>query len=94
MVMLFARHKVEDYGRWKRVYDEVGSIRKKMGVTAASVLRDGGNPNLIIITHQFKDTNAARAFADSEELKSAMERAGVSGAPEMWFGEEIEKTPF
>jgi hypothetical protein len=26
-------------------------------------------------------------------LKSAMADAGVSGPPEMWFGEDIEHTP-
>ncbi len=93
MVTMFAKHKVGDYGQWKRVYDEVQPLRKERGVTGASVYRDPSDPNLIIITHQFKDANAATAFAHSDDLKSAMANAGVIGAPEFWFGENIESTP-
>ena len=94
MATLFARHKVSDYGSWKRVYDEFASVRKENGVTGASVHRDANDPDTIIVTHQFRDVNAARAFADSEDLKSAMAKAGVSGRPEMWFAEDIEQTPY
>jgi hypothetical protein len=38
--------------------------------------------------------NAARAFANSEDLKSAMADAGVTGQPEIWFTEDIEQTPY
>lgn len=94
MATMFARHVVGDYGNWKRVYDEFASVRKKEGVTAASVHRDPNDPNIIIVVHQFKDMKAAMRFANSEELMSAMEKAGVSGPPEIWFGEDIEHTPF
>jgi hypothetical protein len=36
----------------------------------------------------------AQAFANSEELKSTMEKAGVSGPPEIWFTEDVESTPY
>ena len=91
---MFAKHAVSNYKNWKRVYDEVASLRKERGVTGASVHRDVNDPNTIIITHQFKDTNAATAFANSEDLKSAMMKAGVAGPPEFWFGEDIEQTPY
>ena len=93
-VTMFVRHKVNDYGNWKRGYDEFASIRKEKGVTAASVHRDSDDPDTIIITHQFKDMDAAMGFVNSEELKSAMANAGVSGPPEFWFGEDIEQTPY
>jgi quinol monooxygenase YgiN len=94
MATMFARHKVSDYGNWKRVYDQLASVRKERGVTGASVHRDPKDPNTIIVTHQFKDMNAATAFANSEDLKSAMADAGVAGPPEFWFGEDIERTPY
>jgi quinol monooxygenase YgiN len=94
MATLFVRHTVRDYGKWKKVYDELASMRREQGVTGASVHRDANDPLVMIVTHQFKDVNAARAFANSEELKSAMAKAGVSGPPEIWFGEDIERTPY
>ena len=94
MATMFARHKVSDYSNWKRVYDEFASVRKENGVTAASVHRDTNDPDIIIITHQFKDMISATEFANSEDLKSAMANAGVSGSPEIWFGEDIEQTPY
>lgn len=94
MATMFVRHKVNDYADWKRVYDEFAPVRKAKGVKAASVHRDANDPNTIIVTHQFKDMNAATAFVNSEDLKSAMMKAGVSAPPEFWFGEDIEHTPF
>jgi quinol monooxygenase YgiN len=94
MAMLFVRHKADDYAKWKSVYDGTASLRKERGVTAASVYRDPDDPNTIIVTHQFENISAAREFAGSEKLKSAMARAGVSGPPTIWFGEDVEKTPY
>ena len=87
---MFVRHKVSDFGNWKRAYDEFAPVRQEKGVTKATVHRDVSDPDIIIITHQFNDVEAARAFAGSEELKSAMVNAGVAGPPEIWFGEAVE----
>ena len=91
---MFARHTVKNYENWKRVYDQFGSTRKEKGVTGASVHRDANDPHIIFVTHQFKNLNAATAFANSEELKSAMGKAGVAGPPEIWFTNDIEQTPY
>lgn len=94
MTTMFVRHKVGDYDNWKRVYDGIAPVRKQKGVTAASVHRDANDVDTIFITHQFKNMDAAKAFANSEELKSAMTKAGVSGSPEFWFSEDIEHTTY
>jgi quinol monooxygenase YgiN len=92
MATLFVHHKVNDYAKWKSVYDGFASVRKQMGVTAASVHRDSKDPNTIVVTHQFKDLNTLMAFANSADLKNAMKNAGVAGPPEEWFTEDIERT--
>ena len=92
MVTMFVRHKVNNYGTWKGVYDQFASTRQRKGVTGASVHRDAEDPSVIVVTHQFKDLAAARAFANSEDLKSTMQKAGVTGQPEIWFAEDIERT--
>ena len=94
MVTMFVRHQVNDYKNWKRVYDDIASVRKNMGVTGAGVYRDTDDSAFVIVTHQFKNMDAAAAFAHSDDLKSAMAKAGVAGQPEFWFGEAIEQTAF
>ena len=93
MVTMFVKHKINNYGTWKRAYDDFASARKAKGVTGASVHRDGTDPNLGVVTHQFEDMAAATSFANSEELTSTMKNASVSGAPEIWFCNDVERTP-
>lgn len=91
---MFIRHKVSNYGNWKRGYDDLTPFRNESNVTAASVHRDAHDPTVIIVTHQFKDADAMMKFANSAELKSAMANAGVIGIPEIWFGEDLERTTY
>jgi hypothetical protein len=94
MATMFVRHQVSDFGKWKRAYDEFAAMRKEMGVTGASVHRDASDPSIIIVTHQFKDLKSATAFANAENLKTALMNAGVIGQPLFWFSEDIERTAF
>ena len=90
MASMFIRHKVADYAKWKAVFDEHGPTRKRAGFTAQGLGRDSDDPNTIIIAFRASDIRRAKEFAASEDLRSAMERAGVQGPPEIWFAEEIE----
>jgi quinol monooxygenase YgiN len=92
MTTLFVRHQVSNFDNWKKIYDELGATREKMGVSAASVHRDGTDPNTVMVTHRFPNIGAATAFANSEELKAGMGRAGVTSQPEMWFTDDVEHT--
>lgn len=92
MVTMFVKHTVNAYNKWKPVYDDLGATRSRMGVTGAAVYRDPNDANVIIVTHDFNDLKSAMAFANSKDLKDAMEHAGVAGRPEFWFGEELEHT--
>jgi hypothetical protein len=91
---MFVTHEVKDFGNWKRVYDNFAATRKQLGVTGAGVYRNTEDPNQLTVTHQFADLKSAHAFADSEELKSAMQNAGVAGPPNIWFTEDIEETSY
>jgi len=90
MASMFVRHRVADYARWKAVFDEHEAERRAFGFTAHSVHRDADDPNAIIVALRVTDVNRAKEFARSESLRSAMERAGVQGPPEIWFAEDLE----
>jgi quinol monooxygenase YgiN len=84
-VRLFVRHEVNDYAAWRKVYNEFGKVRRNLGVTAAAVYRSNDNPNDVTVTHDFKSLEQAKAFIASPDLKTAMEKAGVKGAPQIWI---------
>jgi quinol monooxygenase YgiN len=94
MATMFVKHTVNDFDHWKSVYDQFASARQDYGVMGASVHRDEGNPNTIVVVHRFGSLDAAHAFADSDDLHAAMANAGVAGPPEMWFTEDVEETPY
>jgi hypothetical protein len=85
MATLFVRHPVVDYAEWRRLYDSIGAMQKAGGVVADSVYQSADDPNDVTVTHDFATVEAARTFASSPELKAAMEKAGVSGPPIIWF---------
>lgn len=89
MVTTFVKHTVTDYSKWRAVYDEFQSVAKENGVLDESVFRDPNSPNDVIVIHDFKDVQSANSFFESDKLKSAMQNAGVSSAPEIWFGKKV-----
>ena len=57
------------------------------------MLRSADNPNEIVVVDEFDDMDKARQFAQSEDLKQAMQKAGVSDHPDIYFLDEVESTP-
>jgi ABC-type sugar transport system substrate-binding protein len=84
-VRLFVRHEVSDYGAWRKAYDSFASMQKKMGVTYQSVYHSTEDPNDVTVIHDFHSLAKAKAFVASADLKSAMEKSGVKGAPQIWY---------
>ena len=89
MTIVFIRHTVANYQAWRKVYDGFAPVQKAKGVTAQAVYQAAENPNDITVTHDFATVEAAHAFVDSEELKSAMQNAGVVGTPTIWFTNKV-----
>jgi hypothetical protein len=94
MASMFIRHRVADYAQWKRAFHEHEATRREYGFTAHSLHRDGQDANVIIIAFRVADLDRATEFARSLSLREAMEQAGVQGAPEIWFAEDIEEKQY
>ena len=84
-VRLFVRHEVNDYAAWRKAYNDFGKARRNLGVTAQAVYRSTESPNDITVTQDFKSMEQAKAFIASPDLKAAMDKAGVKGAPQIWI---------
>jgi ABC-type sugar transport system substrate-binding protein len=90
-VHMFVRHEVADYATWRKAYDGFRATQQKLGVVAQAVYQSTDNPNDVTVTHDFKSLDKAKAFAASPELKAAMEKSGVKGAPQVWFTTKSKK---
>jgi len=90
MASMFVKHRVADFAAWKPVFDDNEAARRQAGITAHSLHRDADDPNVVIIAFRVNDIARAKEFASSDELREAMQRAGVQGPPEFWFAEDVE----
>ena len=89
MATMFVRHTISDYKVWRKAYDDFAPVQKAKGVTAKAVYQAADNPNDITVVHDFGSVEAAQAFAKSDELKKAMQGAGVVGTPTIWFTNRV-----
>ncbi len=85
MVHMLVRSKVADFAKWKPVYDEHASAREKAGLKEVHLLRNIDDPNEVILLFSAEDLDKAKAFAASDDLRQAMQRAGVSDKPDVYF---------
>ena len=87
---IIVNHTVEDYSRWRAVYDDFEAHRREQGIVGQAVNQEYGNPNQVIVYHQARDERTLRDFIASDELKQTMQRAGVSSEPEIHFVQMLE----
>lgn len=91
MPYILIRHKIQDYAKWKPVFDEHGTDRRAAGSKGGRLFRNADNRNELVILLEYADMNKAREFVQSETLRKAMEKAGVADKPDIYFLEEIER---
>jgi heme-degrading monooxygenase HmoA len=92
MPYLLVRHKVEDYERWKPVFDhDHGATREHRGSKGGWILRNADDPDELVILLEWDSVENARRFADADELQDTMRRAGVADQPDVYFLEEVEQ---
>jgi len=94
MKYVLVNHKVEDYDKWKLVYDEDGSTRKAGGSKSAFLFHNAEDPNQLVVLTQWEDLESAKKFSESEDLQITMQKAGVKGRPDIYYLEQIETTPY
>ncbi len=85
MAHLLVRHKVKDFGSWKRVFDAHRPARKEAGLRDLYLWHDTDEANTITLLFDAADLAKARKFASSDDLRTKMREAGVVGAPDIFF---------
>ena len=92
MIVLAINHDVEDYDKWKAVFDEFPP--SKGGALFHRINRKVDNPNNIAVVAGFESVEAANAFRDNPGLKDALGRAGVTSAPRIELFNEVESVQY
>lgn len=87
MASLIVQHKVRDYAMWRPAFDNHEPSRSGAGITNGRVYRKAEDPNDLVLLFDVADAAKARAWAAGDDLKNAMEKAGVVGAPTVHFAD-------
>ena len=90
MAYILVKQKVEDYSKWKAVFDENRSNRKQGGSEGGWVFQSSNDPNEVVVLLKWDNPENAKRFLESDELKKAMEQAGVVGKPNIHVLDQVD----
>ena len=77
MLEMLVRNRVEDYDRWKKVFDEQDAAAREAGLVLTDLWRDADDPNNVFFVLSIGDLEKARAYVADPESAEVGKRAGV-----------------
>lgn len=83
-------HEVQDYPKWKLVFDEAAQMRSDAGEVEYHLLAAAENARQVVHFSSWHSLEAARTFFESDVLVEIRRRAGVQ-APEFLYLHEVER---
>ena len=91
MPYLLVRHKVTEYVNWKSVFDAHCVTRQANGSRGGQLFRNASDSNELVVLLEWDNLEKARQFAQSEDLREVMQRAGVVDQPDIYFLKDGEQ---
>lgn len=91
MVHVLVHHRVEDYNRWKKAFDDAVEWRRERGEKSFDVYRREHDSNDLTLLFGWDEIGVARDFFASAELRRRMEEAGVAGEPDITFLQLLDR---
>lgn len=85
MNLLVIEHKVSNYDKWKPNYDAHDSVRLAAGIHNYVVSRRYPDSNTVVVALRADNLDSAKAFINNPSLKSAMQKGGVTGTPDISY---------
>jgi heme-degrading monooxygenase HmoA len=85
MAHILVRQNVEDYAKWKEAFDGDAGFREPNGSRGGHIFQNASDPNEVFILLEWDTMDNLQQFAQSDELKKRMQRAGVTGPPDIYF---------
>ena len=89
MATMLIQHQIKDFDTWKQVFDSAHDLRTSNGEQSYQIYQSTDDPNYITGVFTWDSLDHAKSFANSSELKEAMGKAGVVGAPSILYLDEI-----
>lgn len=94
MSTIFLYLEVEDYKRFKRVFDSYQNIRTGHGITSHRVYQDIDDPNRVTVSVDIVSQAVAASFLGSSKLQAFLHDVGVKGTPAIWVTREVEEIAY
>ena len=90
--VVFIRHKVSNFRRWKAVFEAHGPARLAQGCEGTHIFRRADNPKELVVMLTWSDLGKARQFLVSDDLQEMLAQVPVSDrAPDVFLLEELEQ---
>lgn len=83
MSLVIVSHRVEDFNKWKTIYDQDVKRRDKAGLKEVKCGREKGDPNNVYLVWKTDNVSNFQKMLDDPELEEVMKKAGVKGKPEV-----------
>jgi quinol monooxygenase YgiN len=83
-------HEVEDYSKWKFIFDNASEIRKEAGELSYKLLKFEGKPNTIVHFSSWSSHKNAKRFFESPLLIKIRADAGVK-QPQFIYLDQLEE---
>jgi len=77
MLVMLVRNRVEDYSRWKSVFDAQDPEAREAGLYLTDLWRDIEDPNNVFFVLRVSDLDKARAFLADPKSAEVGKIAGV-----------------
>ena len=85
------RHRVEDYSKWKAVFDSMAEFRRSHGWKGYRIYAIEGDNNHLLVMEEFETEDQIREVLGADYVREAMGRAGVSDEPDIQVVELLEE---
>lgn len=90
MVYVMAKLKVENFEKWKPIFDERKSLRKDAGSKEAILYRNSEDAKEFVLVFDWENMEKAKEFFTSESLQKVLKKGGAELVETIYL-EEIEK---
>ena len=75
------RHQVEDYSKWKEVFDSTAEYKRSHGGKGYRILAIEGDNNHLLVMEEFETEDQIREVLGSDYVREAMGRGGSATNP-------------